>query len=175
MKEAKCTICGKKHYQTFCPRKAKKPIKARTKPSKPIKPKKPTTKPKPKKKLTRKQLVAKLDKVFSTYIRQSAAKNGYTVCVTCGDKDLWQNHQNGHFFTRGRYPTRWDETNCHVQCVRCNIFLKGNYIQYTLYMVDRYGREAVDDLEKKSKLSTKITSVELQELIEKYKNLTKSA
>jgi len=171
MKEPKCTICSGKHYQTFCPKKPKKPIKSR---SKAIKAKKPTTKLKTKKKPTRKQLVAKFDKVFSEYIRLSNAKDGKTTCVTCGNRDDWKNHQNGHFFTRGRYPTRWDEMNCHPQCVRCNIFLKGNYIQYTLYMVDRYGRAAVDELEQKSLSTQKLSTVLLLEMIEKYKNLIKS-
>lgn len=168
MKEPKCTICAGKHYQTFCPKKPKKRIVSAPKPRKS---KSKVTKPKTAKKPTRMQLVAKLDKVFSEYVRRSNANNGITTCVTCGDKDKWQNHQNGHFFTRGRYSTRWSEANCHVQCLRCNVFLGGNYIPYTLYMIDRFGREQLDELERKSKLSTKITTVELTEMIERYKNL----
>ena len=61
--------------------------------------------------------------------------------------------------------------NCHSGCYRCNVLLKGNYIAYTLYMIDRYGREAVDKLEIKAKSNTKITTVEIREMIDKYKKL----
>lgn len=127
------------------------------------------------KRVSRSQLVKKLDSIFSQYIRQKESVDGMGRCVTCGDTKPWQQQQNGHFYTRGRYPTRWDEDNCHIQCVACNVFKKGNYIAYTMYMIDRYGREYVDNLEIKSKSTAKITSVELQEMIEKYKSMTKNA
>ncbi|MFK5282642.1 recombination protein NinG, partial [Lacticaseibacillus paracasei] len=78
--------------------------------------------------------------------------------------------QNGHFYSRGRYPTRWHDDNCHPQCVGCNIFLKGNYINYTKYMIDTYGREYVDELEVLSKSTIKISTAELQEMIDKYQS-----
>ena len=115
--------------------------------------------------------VKKLDTVFSQYIRQSKSVDGIATCVTCGSQKPWKEMQNGHFYTRGRYGTRWDETNCHIQDAACNVFLKGNYIIYTRYMIDKYGREYVDDLEKKSLTTTKFTTVEIQEMIEKYQRL----
>jgi len=143
-------------------------------PKKPIKrtavKKKKTTKPKVKR-ITRSQLVKRLDTAFSQFIRLRDSVDGMATCVTCGDTRPWEYQQNGHFYTRGRYPTRWDEMNCSVQCVRCNVFLKGNYINYTMYMIDKYGREAVDKLEAKSKSTAKITSVELQEMIDYYKKV----
>lgn len=63
--------------------------------------------------------------------------------------------------------------NCHPQCARCNVFLKGNYINYTRYMIDRFGREAVDQLEVKSKSTIKISTPELEEKIEYYKKKVK--
>ena len=121
---------------------------------------------------TRSQLVKKLDAVFSKYVRLRDDGKG---CVTCGDRSIPKEQmQNCHFFSRGRLPTRWDETNCHAGCYRCNVLLKGNYIPYTMYMIDRYGREYVDKLEKKSKSNIKISSVELKEMIEKYTELVKA-
>lgn len=120
----------------------------------------------------RAQLVRKLDSIFSQYIRLKASKDGYVSCVTCGVTLPVKEIQNGHFYSRGRIPTRWDEDNCHPQCVRDNIFLKGDYINYTKYMIDRYGREFVDQLEVKSKQTGKyITITEIREMIEKYKKL----
>lgn len=48
-----------------------------------------------------------------------------------------------HFITRQCLPLRFDPENCHAGCVRCNIFLHGNYIQYTMAMIGKYGLEKV--------------------------------
>ena len=114
---------------------------------------------------TRSYYVKKLDAVFSKHIRTSEAVDGIGTCVTCGVSRPWLQMQNGHFFSRSRYGTRWDEVNCHTQCVACNMFLKGNYINYTRYMIDRYGREAVDELEIKSKTPIKIPTNDIKDRI----------
>lgn len=114
-------------------------------------------------------LVKRLDAIFSQYIRLSKPN----VCVTCYEAKHWKELQNGHFYSRGRYATRWDEMNCHCQCYKCNVILHGNYISYTKYMLDKYGREAVDQLEIKSKSTVKISTPELEERIEYYKNKVK--
>lgn len=124
-------------------------------------------------KLSRKALIRKYDEAFSQYIRVKDAVDGEATCVTCGVTASWKDLQNGHFYTRGRFPTRWDEMNCHVQCYRCNIALKGNYIVYTKYMIDRYGREAVDELEVKSLSTQKLTSQEMRDLIVYYRQMVK--
>jgi hypothetical protein len=124
---------------------------------------------KKKKSPTRSQLVKKLDKVFSQYIRlRTADEFGNVTCVTSGLRGHWKTMQAGHFYTRGRYPTRWDETNVHVQSVQSNIFLKGDYINYTRFMIDKYGREYVDELEIKSKSTSKISTPQLKEMIAVY-------
>lgn len=162
-----CSICGTLgHSKFYCKSKPIKVIKRSPIKKTPVKKAKKNTK-----RITHSQLVKRLDTIFSQFIRLRYSVDGMATCVTCGDMREWQQQQNGHFYTRGRYPTRWDEINCNVQCVRCNVFLKGNYINYTMYMIDKYGREAVDNLEIKSKSIAKITSVELQEMIDYYKKL----
>ena len=121
-------------------------------------------------KLSRSKLVKQLDSVFSLYIRQRDNGNG---CITCGDKKPVKEMQNCHFFTRGRLPTRWDETNCHSGCYRCNVLLKGNYIVYTIKMIDKYDREYVDQLELKSRSNVKITTMQIREMIDEYKSKLK--
>lgn len=134
--------------------------------------KKPTNK-RTKRVESRSQLVKKLDSIFSQYIRLKDAewRDGelQAMCVTSGEWKPWKQQQNGHFYSRGRYPTRWDEMNCHVQSYRSNVLFKGDYINYTRYMIDRYGREAVDELERKSLSGTKIPTPVLREMIEEYK------
>lgn len=163
-----CSICQELgHSKFYCKKKPITPIKRTA-----IKLKAPVKKKiaKPKvKRVSRSQLVKKLDSVFSQYIRLKDATDSLEAqCVTCLISKPWKELQNGHFYTRGRYPTRWDEANCHVQCVACNVFLKGNYIKYTTYMIDRYGREAIDNLERKSLTTTKIPTPELEEKILYY-------
>ena len=71
------------------------------------------------KKLTRTKLVKKLDTIFSQYIRKVNSDNEISTCFTCGKQDHWKKLQNGHFQSRRHYSTRWDETNCQVQCAGC--------------------------------------------------------
>lgn len=160
-----CRECGSV-FHTRMYHKPMKPLKRTAIKIKPIAPKK-------KRAESRSQVVKKLDTVFSQYIRLKDAVDGQASCVTCGTTKEWKGLQNGHFYTRGRYPTRWDELNCHVQCVACNVFLNGNYIMYTKYMFDRYGRDAVDLLELKSLTPVKIPTFILKEYIEHYKNKIK--
>jgi hypothetical protein len=80
------------------------------------------------------QLEKQLDKVFSEYIRlRDADSQGYVWCVTCGKPHYWSDgHQVncGHFIPRGRKATRFDERNCHGQCVQCNMYKSGEWDIY---------------------------------------------
>ena len=129
---------------------------------------------KPKKK-TRKPSVVKreLDKVFSIYIRQSAADpQGYASCVTCGKSLPWQQQQSGHFVPRSHLSTRWDPRNVHVQCVGCNIFGGGRYPEYALFLTRKYGPEILEELTKAKHTVTKISVQEMEQSILFYKALT---
>lgn len=124
------------------------------------------------KKKTDSQLKKMLDKVFSEYVRISNSdKNGYCICVTCGKKDHYKSMQNGHYISRQHLAVRYDETNCHVQCVGCNIFRGGNYTAYALYMLDNYGEEKLQWLEQQKHIITKYYPYE--ERIEYYKSKVK--
>ena len=160
MKTPNCKHCGGEHYAISCFKAPKKPIKSRPKTNKPKKQAKTKS---------RSQLVKDLDKVFSQYIRLSeSGADGYGICITCGDSKFWKEAQACHFFTRGRQATRWDEDNVHFGCYRCNVLLKGNYINYTRYMIDSYSREFIDELEFKSLNGDKITTPQLRDMIDHY-------
>lgn len=165
-----CKHCGSsQHYSAFCRNRLPIPIKrvaikkTTKKITKVVKSKKPKAK-------TRGYYVRQLDKVFSTFIRLRDQDNG---CITCNSQAPWKEQQDGHFFTRGRFATRWHEHNNHMQCVRCNVFLKGNYIIYTIKMIDKYGREFVNELETLSKSTKKITTQEIKDMIEYYSKTVK--
>ena len=131
---------------------------------------KPTTvKSKKPKKKTRGQIVKQLDEVFSKYIRvKYADKFGNVECYTCGKVLRWDEMQNGHFITRGCYSQRWSELNCRPQCVGCNVFLNGNYIEYTRRMIDELGRDTVDRLVAQKQVVQKIDTTKIQEFTEYY-------
>jgi hypothetical protein len=108
----------------------------------------------------------KLDLVFSAYIRKrDADKDGYGKCVTCRK---WSLLEAGHFIPRQHISVRWDIRNVHGQCSRCNRWLHGDLIEYTLYMQKRYGVEVVEELMRFKNTTRKFNSAELLELIDKF-------
>lgn len=123
------------------------------------------------KKLTRSKLIKKLDKVFSLYIRQRYAKNEIAKCFTCGKQDHYKKLQCGHFQSRKYYSTRWDETNCQVQCAGCNVFKYGEQFVFGVNLNKKYGEGTAESLYLKSKQLTKYSTTDLEDLINKYNML----
>ncbi len=117
-------------------------------------------------KASRKTIVAKLDAIFSEYIRRRYAVNEVAECVTCGKKDHYKSLQAGHFISRKQYATRWDEDNVQVQCVACNVYRYGEQYKFGLYL----GAEKSQELLQKSRQTIKYLDYELQEMIEIYKH-----
>tara|TARA_R100000655_G_C2899952_1_gene178657 strand:- start:31 stop:285 length:255 start_codon:yes stop_codon:yes gene_type:complete len=76
----------------------------------------------------------------------------------------------GHFQSRRFTSTRWDETNCQVQCVRCNIFSQGEQFKFGQKLDIIYGEGTALGLEQKAKKTEKLTRVDIQEMINYYKN-----
>ena len=126
------------------------------------------------KKVSRKNLVKRLDTVFSQYIRlRNANAQGIAECYTCGKKDHWKKLQCGHFMSRKSYSTRWDEMNCNVQCVKCNMFEQGMSYVFGLNLNKDFGDGTAEGLLQKSKQIVKLQNYELEELITKYTALVK--
>lgn len=125
------------------------------------------------KKTTRKKLVENLDKVFSIYIRNRFAKNGNATCITCGTIKEVKQLQCGHFMSRKHYSTRWNETNCQVQCYTCNVMQYGQQYRFGLYLNATYGENTAEDLHILSKQTVKFSDIDLEIMIEDYKNKLK--
>tara|TARA_R110000787_G_scaffold82405_1_gene178101 strand:- start:158 stop:547 length:390 start_codon:yes stop_codon:yes gene_type:complete len=123
------------------------------------------------KQLTRTKLVKKLDTIFSQYIRKVNSDNEISTCFTCGKQDHWKKLQNGHFQSRRHYSTRWDETNCQVQCAGCNVFKYGEQFIFGQNLDRKFGEGTARRLHIKAQETIKITSPELEEMIFKYENL----
>ncbi len=100
------------------------------------------------------------DDLFSIYIRlRDTDKNGVGYCTTCHTLHSFNFLQCGHYISRDKKSLRYDAKNCHIQCIRCNVFLKGNYPAYSAFMQKVYGNEILNFLN--TAKHHKLTSFEL--------------
>lgn len=114
-------------------------------------------------------LEAKLDRVFSNYIRQRDADVGGTVrCVTCRRLLFWKEAHAGHFVKRQHRAVRWDERNVHAQCVSCNTYRGGQQDEYGLFIIRKYGNQVHEELLGRKHSVIKHTRADLQAMIDKY-------
>lgn len=111
-------------------------------------------------------LKAKMDKLWSEYIRRKDARGGLATCVTCRKSAPWKEMQCGHFVSRVHLATRWLETNTHVQCAACNVLLRGNYVEFAVYMIDQWGEATVRDLRDLKHKTVKYNRSEYETMIE---------
>ena len=117
------------------------------------------------------KLRKELDRVFSIHIRKSSAdKMGVITCVCCGSRMAWQLAQNMHYNGRAKMNTRWDEENCYAGCMRCNVFLNGNYPAFTRYLLELKGEEWLKNLIRRGEQVRKWNTADLKALISKYSN-----
>ena len=118
------------------------------------------TSKKPKKKSS-KTLRAKCLEAAQKLARISAAnEHGMVECVSCGIWGHYKEFHGGHFLAKGscrRWALRLE--NIHPQCHGCNMFGMSHKTaapSYTLWMIDWYGRDFVDNM-----ISTKNEPIKL--------------
>jgi len=109
----------------------------------------------------RKKLVAKLDRVFSKYIRARDKR-----CVICGRTDKLT---CGHLFSRVAYSTRWEPDNAFCQCTGCNLSHEHDPLPLVRYAEKIHGKEKIDALHRTYRTTRKFSDADLRELIDKYK------
>lgn len=87
-------------------------------------------------------------KLFAAYVKGRDGK----VCISCPAVGLeGQNHHAGHFFNAGNHGAiKFHPKNCHSQCGRCNVWLRGNIANYALAWLDRYGADELRRLQVRS-------------------------
>src|SRR3990172_10334205 len=112
--------------------------------------------------LTPAKLKRKTWEQFSFYIRHK--EKG--ACFTCVHRGRPKDMHAGHFI-HGRLD--FNEINVHSQCPRCNIFINGNLVEYTMKMIAIYGKDTVDDLRREARKIHPFNRVEVQAIYEKYK------
>lgn len=118
---------------------------------------------------TFKSLETKLDRVFSEYIRRRDADEGGTaVCCSCGKLAFWRDLQCGHWIKRQHRSTRWDDRNCAAQCGGCNLYKSGAMDEFAGYLLQKYGKETVEELLALKRKTVKHTRADLEEMIEHF-------
>lgn len=111
---------------------------------------------------------------FSKYIRMrdSGGIGGIALCCTCNKPYPTFGvgcMQAGHYVAGRTSAILFEENGCHAQCYNCNINLKGNTINYRLFMDNKYGvveRMRIEQLRFKL---VKYSPAELEAIRDKYK------
>lgn len=89
-------------------------------------------------------------------------------CITCKEMIPFKKAQAGHFIGGRSGGVLFDEEIVHLQCYRCNVALKGNYVEYTLEMIKRHGIEKVEELKLRKHLSIKYKVFDYERIRKEY-------
>lgn len=115
-------------------------------------------------KLSTVKLKQKAQTVFNKWIRE---RDKELPCISC---QTGTPTQAGHYLSQGHHSAlRYNEYNTNAQCVRCNMFLSGNLINYRKNLVKKIGEDKVVELENTSRKAYSWDRFTLIDLIEKYK------
>jgi 5-methylcytosine-specific restriction endonuclease McrA len=117
---------------------------------------------------------SKLDKVFSEYIRLRDCNSGLLprigFCISCGVAVIYETCDAGHFISRNKTATRWNEQNVNAQCRKCNRFESGRQFEQSKGIDKKYGKGTAERLLIISKaLKSKLTHADIEELVKYYK------
>ena len=114
-------------------------------------------------------LVKKLDKVFSAYIRlRDAMPSGCFRCISCGQIKRFEQGDCGHYHSRTHMATRWEPDNCHMECRACNRASSDHLIGYRRNLIVKIGLDRINRLEMMARSSKHWMDFELQEKIDYF-------
>ena len=113
--------------------------------------------------------VERLDTVFSKFIRRRDCGFSYGRCISCGGLIQFNSSDAGHYINRSHMALRFEETNVHAQCRKCNRFDEGNVQGYRRGLITRIGEKATDMLEIRKHNICNLSEVELDLLHNIYK------
>ena len=117
-----------------------------------------------------------LDRWFSLYTRKRDTQKwgDKGLCCSCGRIISFDDSDCGHFISRDRIATRWDERNANLQCRSCNRFRSGEQYAHGLYIASKYGQSVVDELRWKSKHPVHFTDEEIKAMTDYFRNAYKA-
>jgi hypothetical protein len=115
------------------------------------------------------------DKWFSKYIRiRDSYSNGFVCCCTCGKPMHWKNVHAGHFVTRDKLSTRFNEKNANAQCPKCNCDGKGEQAKHAIYIDRKYGSGTAESLIELGGIRCKADKVWWKEVAKEFRLKTKA-
>ena len=118
----------------------------------------------------RRKAKAKADKWFSEWIRlRDSDENGIATCITSGRRIPWRQGDCGHYLSRAKEATRYDERNCHFQSKIHNQFQGGHFMEHGFRIEEKYGRGTCHALAQKAMLPCRRTTSDYQFLADTYK------
>ena len=130
---------------------------------------------------TKQDYVKELQPIFNEFIRLRDIKK---PCISCGKPaDPDEKRDAGHFKPAGSKPQlRFDEDNCHSQCVKCNRDEHGNIHGYRPRLILRIGIKRVerldaianDAIQSEFNFGEKLEIPDLKLLISAYKSKVKA-
>ena len=79
--------------------------------------------------------------------------DGIFVCISCSKVKSVREINAGHYYPVSTHDgLRFDEDNCHGECVGCNCFNEGHLIGYRKNLIEKIGEERFSELERKADL-----------------------
>jgi hypothetical protein len=121
-----------------------------------------------------KKTVAALKKLLWKHFTAYIKRRDKNICCTCGKYYEGAAMGGGHYIAKAACSLEYyfSEINVNAQCTKCNLRLEGNRPAYRAFLLQKYGKEALEDLELHYSRSTVSDSYFwLLEKIEYYKNL----
>lgn len=150
LKEKTCAHCETRFTPVRSMQKVCSPACARRKVEADKKSEKAQTKARKEAIKTIPKLRAEAQVAFNEFIR---IRDGGRPCISCGKppgdlSGLHAGRDAGHYRSTGAAShLRFDERNCHAQCVHCNQHLAGNAVAYRIGLIQRIGMASVEALE----------------------------
>jgi len=109
-------------------------------------------------------------KWFSMFIRlRDSDAYGRAQCVTCQRSDHWRTMDAGHFITRAKEATLFDERNVSCQCKGCNRFQGGRFFEHEQAIERKFGAGTAQTLKDKAGQVCKRTTSDYQFIADTYK------
>jgi len=103
--------------------------------------------------------------VFNKYIRLRDGNN----CISCDHVGDSRQIHAGHYMSQGgNSALRFNELNCHSQCVQCNNYKSGNLANYRIRLIEKIGIDKVIHLETTKNIKLWMVD-ELKAIIKTYK------
>ena len=109
---------------------------------------------------------------FNAFIRDrdSGEYSLLFQCISCRAYKSIDKMNAGHFYPGTHSATKFDVDNVHGQCVRCNMHLHGNLIEYQKNLIPKIGLKAFKAISWKHVQPCKRNKFDYIEIIMKYKN-----